>query len=486
MASPSVTRFLIILFVALGSLTYGYCASIIATTLGQPSFLSYFALDTRTDSTAIQGAINGLFQAGGLVGALSSGSFADKYGRRWPIFASAILTVVGGGLQAGSVAVAMYIVMRFVTGIGIGALVTLVPLYQSEISPPAIRGLLVGMHGVLICVGYALASWIGLAFYFVNASGAQWRIPLAIQCLAPLALAAGVLFLPESPRWLLSQDRSDEAFASFAKTRDAVADGDHRLDFELLREQVRQETYESHKWIDFIKQPGLRKRCIIGWLTMFGAQGTATLVINNYGPSLYKSLGYGTVQQLLIQCGWISICPIGNWINALVVDKVGRMRLLMFGFAGCVVALVGECITVSIFQKHGQSGVASAAVFFLFLHITFFSVSVDATSYIYASEIFPTPARAKGLSISVSGLFVATIIFLQAAPTAFAEVGWKYYLLFVCITSVLFVVIWLWFPETRQKPLEDISNLFGDAPRGETKHEEVVSTKETSQPKAVS
>jgi MFS family permease len=82
-----------------------------------------------------------------------------------------------------------------------GALVTLVPLYQSEIAPPKIRGLLVGMHGVLICVGYALASWVGVGFYFVNASGAQWRIPLAIQCLPPLFLAIGVLLLPESPRW---------------------------------------------------------------------------------------------------------------------------------------------------------------------------------------------------------------------------------------------------------------------------------------------
>ena len=78
---------------------------------------------------------------------------------------------------------------------------TLVPLYQSEISPPKIRGLLVGMHGVLICVGYALASWVGLGFYFVNASGAQWRIPLAIQSLPPLVLSLGILFMPESPRW---------------------------------------------------------------------------------------------------------------------------------------------------------------------------------------------------------------------------------------------------------------------------------------------
>jgi MFS family permease len=113
----------------------------------------------------------------------------------------------------------MFIVMRFITGIGIGefsgpqlvtglylikvigAIVTLVPLYQSEIVPPRIRGLLVGMHGVLICVGYTMSSWIGLGFYFVNASGAQWRIPLAIQCIAPLILASGVMFLPESPRW---------------------------------------------------------------------------------------------------------------------------------------------------------------------------------------------------------------------------------------------------------------------------------------------
>ena len=78
-----------------------------------------------------------------------------------------------------------------------------------------------------------------------------------------------------------------------------------------------------------------------------------------------------------------------------------------------------------------------------------FSLSVDATSYIYASEIFPTPVRAKGLSLSISGLFVATIIFLQAAPTAFNNIGWDYYLVFICVTFVLFLVIWAWFPEVR-------------------------------------
>jgi MFS family permease len=121
----------------------------------------------------------------------------------------------------------------------------------------------------------------------------------------------------------------------------------------------------------------------------------------------------------------------------------------VFGFAGCIVALIGECVTVSIFQKTGHRSAASAAVFFLFLHIACFSSSVDATSYIYASEIFPTPVRAKGLSFSISGLFIATIIFLQCAPTAFDQIDWKYYLVFICITTVIFFIIWFYFPEVR-------------------------------------
>lgn len=92
-------------------------------------------------------------------------------------------------------------------------------------------------------------------------------------------------------------------------------------------------------------------------------------MILDYGPLLYESLGFSAVPQLLVQCGWITVSPIGNSINALVVDRLGRTRLLMFGFAGCIVALIGECITVSVFDRTGKDAAASAAVFFLFLHI---------------------------------------------------------------------------------------------------------------------
>lgn len=117
-------------------------------------------------------------------------------------------------------------------------------------------------------------------------------------------------------------------------------------EFLLLRAQVSQELKNRVPLLDFFRQKSLRKRCIIGWLTFFAGQGTATLVINSkgiplcafpgfelihskdYGPSLYASLGFNTVQQLLIQCGWISVCPFANFVNSLIVDRVGRTRLL--------------------------------------------------------------------------------------------------------------------------------------------------------------
>lgn len=137
----------------------------------------------------------------GLIGTLSTAHTADTFGRRMAMFIGATFSWVGGGLQAGSVHIAMFMIARFITGVGIGMLLCLVPLYQSELAPPKIRGLLVGTHGVMLCVGYSLASWLGVAFYFVQLQGAQWRIPLAIQAIFPLLLCSGVLKVPESPRY---------------------------------------------------------------------------------------------------------------------------------------------------------------------------------------------------------------------------------------------------------------------------------------------
>jgi MFS family permease len=158
-------------------------------------------MDERPNKTAIQGAMNGLYTAGGYFGALMSSWIAERLGRRQAIFAACITATIGGALQAGSVDLGMFIFVRFISGLGVGMMLVLIPLYQTEVSPPHSRGLMVGIHGVLITYGYCSSAWVGFGFYFVNANGAQWRVPLAIQAIPPLLLSTGVLFLPESPRW---------------------------------------------------------------------------------------------------------------------------------------------------------------------------------------------------------------------------------------------------------------------------------------------
>ncbi|KAJ9611200.1 hypothetical protein H2200_004383 [Cladophialophora chaetospira] len=450
----------------LGSLTYAYASSIIGTTLAQPSFIQYFALDKRSNTPQISGAINGAFQAGGFLGTLACISIADKYGRRTGLFVASVLAVLGGALQTGSVNIAMYIAMRIISGFGVGALITLTPLYLAEVAAAEIRGLVVGTTGIMIGIGYASASWIGFGFYFLDASGAQWRIPTAIQCFPPLVLAATIWWLPESPRWLLLNDQIEEARTMFRRAHSASreSEGNEAADHEFhqLHAQILQEKHNSITFKDLFLNPTLRKRTLLGFLTLFGGQAAGTQVINNYGPSLYAGLGYNTTNTLLIQSGWITTIIVGNIINTLALDKFGRRPLLIFGFSGCVVALIGECASVARYQKTNGHSSAVAAVFFLFLEVAVFSSTLDATSYVYPSEIFPTPVRAKGMAVSVAGLFLGSILILVAAPTAFANIGWKYFLVFVSASTVMAVVVFFLFPETNQKSLEEISMMFGD------------------------
>ncbi len=121
--------------------------------------------------------------------------------------------------------------------------------------------------------------------------------------------------------------------------------------------------------------------------------------------------------------------------------------LAVIGLSGDVIALIGECVTVARYQATGSPAAAKAAVFFLFLHIGFYGTTVDASTYIYAAEIFPNPLRARGIGISISGLFMAVIVFTSAAPVAFDEVGWKYYMLFVILTAICVIIIFFTFPE---------------------------------------
>lgn len=181
---------------------------------------------------------------------------------------------------------------RFLAGTGIGILVTVCPMYMSELAPPEKRGWLVGHHAIFVVFGYMLSSWLGFACYFATASRPDfaWRFPLCMQCFGPLILLMASFWIPESPRWLLQKEKLEDAWIVVSNLRKSPDDPENMAAKEELyqiRAQIALDTAKLKAigcgpWMAVIKKKSYRKRMIIGFLTQWGAEFAGPLIIVSF------------------------------------------------------------------------------------------------------------------------------------------------------------------------------------------------------------
>jgi MFS family permease len=332
--------------------------------------------------------------------------------------------IVGGALCAGSIDAAMFIVSRFINGFGIGMLITAIPMYQSEVSTPKTRGFMTCMHGIMFAVGYSLAAWIGFGCYFSPLdSSFGWRFPIAFQIAPALLLLAGSPILPFSPRWLLQQDRHEEAFSVLKRLHSSKEDPDgHEASREFYQMRMQLELDRRIKDrtgpFEVFLTPSNRKRALYAFTLMFGLEFTGILVITNYGVLLYEQLGLTGYMPLLLSAIYVTITFPGNVFTALYVDKIGRRKVILTGLAGCVICNIFECALQANFLGTTKKAGLDAAVFFIFFFVVFWSSCLDATQYLYVSEIFPTHIRSQGSAVGLIGLYCGSIVVLVAGPIA--------------------------------------------------------------------
>lgn len=182
----------------------------------------------------------------------------------------------------------------------------------------------------------------------------------------------------------------------------------------------------------------------------------------DYGTILYKDLGFGATQTLLFQAGWLGTAFGTSLIGLFIVDRLPRPVYMGIGFLGCGITMAIQTALTAKFIGSTNRPALAGTVAMLFIWVACYSIFLEGPSFFYSGELYPTHLRAKGMTLGMVSLCISSIIWLQSAPTAFKTIGWKFYLFFIIITFLAAGMILWKFPDTRNKPLEEIAKLFGD------------------------
>ncbi|KAE8143452.1 sugar transporter [Aspergillus pseudotamarii] len=449
-------------FLALGGFLFGYDSGIISSTIAQPHFIEYMG----EPSSSERGGIVSSFTGGAILGALSISFLADRFGRRITVFIGSVISVIGSALQGGAVNVPMMITGRLIAGFSVGLLSAIVPMYCSEIATAEDRGKLSGLLQFMLSWGFFVAQWLGYGCFQVD-SHFQWRFPLSFQVVPGIIMGSGIWFLAESPRWLVEKQRYEEAKAMLERLHGNGLNGDFiQLEFREIVDTITAEKQVAvSSWKEMISRASWRRRLILGMGVQAFGQLSGINVINYYGPQIYQILGIdtGTSLKIIGISGSLSIvyCVIGLWL----LDRIGRIKPLVVSAGGMASALLVNSILSKFYvladdpSPNSNALRAMVAMNFVF---SFFYTMIGIISWVYPAEIFPVEIRARGNSLSTVTNWSLNLVFAQCAPIALDSLGFGFFYFFFAWNLIAAVCYCFFFPETRNRTLEQMDELFGD------------------------
>ncbi|KAL8660157.1 MAG: hypothetical protein Q9226_000063 [Calogaya cf. arnoldii] len=442
-------------FVSLGVFLFGYDQGVMSGIITGPYFKDYFNQPTRAEI----GTMVAILEIGALIASLCVGRIGDMIGRRKTILYGSCIFFVGGALQTFANGMPMMILGRIIAGLGVGALSTIVPVYQSEISPPHNRGKLACIEFTGNVSGYAASVWVDYFCSYIP-SDYSWRIPLLFQCFMGVLLGLGSLIICESPRWLLDNDHDEEGIVVIANL---YGGGD------IHNDKARQEYREIKMNVLLQRQEGERsyyemfrkyyKRLFIAMSAQALAQLNGINVISYYAPLVFESAGW-VGRRAILMTGINGITYLLSTIPPwYLVDKWGRRKILMSGAIAMIISL--SAISYFIFIDIRATPVLT--VLFVMIYNASFGASWGPIPWLYPPEILPLSIRAKGASLSTASNWFFNYIVGEMTPILQEWIKWRLYLVHAFFCAVSFVLVYFLYPETANVRLEDMDQLFGDA-----------------------
>ncbi|KAH8684114.1 general substrate transporter [Ilyonectria robusta] len=448
--------------ISMGAIFWGYDIGILSTIYVSPGFKK--ALDNPSSSD--KGLITAIFYAGQFIGfAFLAGPTNNRFGRRWAGFIGVVVLCIGAVFQTAATHLAMMVVGRIIAGLGTGVVSTSVPLYLSEVAPAQHRGLYVAGNQVGIVFGISMAFWVGYGYSFWdygNGINLEWRLSVAMQYVPALLFLAGVPLLPESPRWLLEHDRTEDAAVSLAKLRGASNIADIQVELDEIHANILWHKKNSiTSAMVFIKEKPLWSRLWRAWALSFLQQMSGAAGIRYYLPTNF--IAAGTSESLsLLASGIDGTVQVGCTIAAMFfIDKLGRRHSLGIGAIIMAFCLMINGALQLAYPNQTNSHANYCNIFFIFFFTVGYSMGFGPCAWIYSSEIFPANCRSKGLGLSASGASLGSIIVGQVWPIAVANIGPRVYFIFMSFNVFAAILVYSCYPETKRKTLEELDSHFG-------------------------
>ncbi|KAL2265432.1 hypothetical protein VTJ83DRAFT_6532 [Remersonia thermophila] len=448
------------IFVSLGVFLFGYDQGVMSGVIIGEYFRAYFHEPSALEIATMVA----ILEVGAFVSSLVVGRIGDVIGRRKTILYGSCVFFVGGAMQSFAVSMAWLMAGRVFAGLGVGMLSTIVPVYQSEISPPHNRGKLACIEFTGNIIGYATSVWVDYFCGFIK-SDLSWRLPLLMQCVMGALLGLGSLVIVESPRWLLDHDHDDEGMLVIAnlygggdihspRARDEFRDIKLNV---LLHRQEGERTYR-----DMFRRYG--RRVLIAMSAQALAQLNGINVISYYAPYLFERAGWQG-QDAILMAGLNGITYVLSTIPPwYMVDRWGRRPILLSG----ALAMVASLSLIAYVSYLDVPATQQLVVALVVVYNAAFGYSWGPIPWLYPPEILPLKIRSKGASLSTATNWAFNWLVGEMTPILQQWITWRLYLVHAFWCAVSFVVVYFLYPETRGVRLEDMDVLFGDSthPRG--------------------
>ncbi|MBI3212162.1 MAG: sugar porter family MFS transporter, partial [Simkania negevensis] len=370
--------------------------------------------------------------------------------RKKIVLSSAILFVFSAGGLAFSSSPLEMILWRFVVGFAIGVSSAMAPIYIAEISPRFMRGSLVSINQLAITIGILSSYLIGLLFV----ESENWRMMFGLAALPAILQFGVMIFFPESPRWLTSKEKVNEAFATLEKYRGSREDA--RLEIEHI--QKMEKTKAPHFRELFRK--GIRLALLAGVGVTIIQQITGINTIIYYAPTIFQFAGFESNKAAILATTLVgTINVLMTFVAIYLVDRVGRKPLLLLGLSGMVLSLIVLGIGF-LFPTTGHI-IGIVSILSVLTYVASFAYSLGPIGWLLNSEIYPLHIRGRGMGVATcanwASNFIITLTFLNLVELlGKANTFWLYAV--VGMLGLLF--IWKKVPETKAKSLEEIEDLW--------------------------